>query len=131
MNPLVPFISLKRVIDLALKQIQGLTDRPDLEKGLACPLADVKDAFGKARALEASRRQLKEAAKSAGDLLQQALYDLNSMLLANIAAVGLQRGRHSADVVKVGGNPRRAYRQPVDTTDTGSGTAPDATSKVA
>ncbi len=103
----------KRVVSRARTQVQGFLDLPELEKGMSCPPVQVKSTLDKVFQCELAQEQLKKALKGATMALQQALTELQGQVGANIGVAGMLYGAGSAQLIRLGGNPRRNGRRVV------------------
>ncbi len=108
------YMSLKRVIEQARAQIEGLQSRPELEKGLMKPLATLEAELEKLVKAEAVRAEQSKAAVAATEAVQQAAFEMRQSVRSNIHAAARRRGRYAPELVLLGGKPRRNGRRSAD-----------------
>ncbi len=101
------YLSEERVLARVRALIQGLTDHPELGKGLPTPLEMVKKSLDAILAAASTQEQLKKVLRGATKSLQILLRDAREMVRANLAVAAMIHQPNSDAIVLLGGKPRR------------------------
>jgi hypothetical protein len=108
-------VGYKRIIDRATLQLQGIKDRPDLAKGMPYSVAHIEAVLAALSAALSMQKRLSNSGKLATSRLRRAMNEMAAKVRANVAYASSVFGANSAELIDLGGTPRKRIQPVVDT----------------